>query len=95
VTNSVPTPEEYEESLDRAVTMREFEERKVALWRIKRVAEWPQILDPNDSGQFVVNLTPRECHFLGGKIEYWESCGVTGLKCVASNGNEMCIDEFK
>jgi hypothetical protein len=41
----------------------------------------------------VVELTPKECTYLGGTVKYWDGCG-TLMKCVAANGREMCIDEL-
>jgi len=74
----------------------ELENRKVALSETKQVDKWPDKLLPGGGGgQFVVELTVRECLFLGGKVEIWDDCGTTGLKCVGQNGNEMCIDEIK
>jgi hypothetical protein len=92
MTTESPTPAQHEED---TLTVREFEKRKAELWASKRVHEWPEILTPDGPGQVVVNLSVTECTYLGGRVEYWSSCGTTNMKCVAANGHEMCIDEIK
>lgn len=73
-----------------------FEENKTKLLEAKQVNRWaPKGSIKGQTGQFVVELTPQECTFLGGTVVYWAWCSDTYMKCVASNGREMCVDELK
>src|SRR5437763_16222164 len=74
---------------------KEFAARKERLIRSKNVAKWPPASKLGQPGQIVVDLSVTECTFLGGKVEYWSSCGATLMKGVGSNGNAMCIDTIK
>lgn len=74
---------------------KEFAEKKKNLLKIKQVDKWaPKGTIKGQTGQFVVELTPQECTFLGGTVVYWPHCADTYMKCVASNGREMCVDEL-
>lgn len=78
------------------MSKKEFDENKKKLLEAKQVNRWaPNGSIKGQTGQFVVELTPQECTFLGGSVVYWPWCSGTYMKCVASNGREMCVDELK
>ena len=73
-----------------SMSSKEFADRKERLLQLKNVDAWL----PKDT-VFVVNLSVSECTWLGGTVAHWPSCGGTSMKCVGSNGREMCIDTIK
>ncbi len=60
----------------------------------KQVDLWPGQVDVPRPGTVVVELTVKECVWLGGTVTFWASCGTTLMKCVGASGREMCIDEL-
>ena len=76
------------------LSKKEFAERKKQLLKTKQVNKWP-VKIKGQPGSIVVDLTVSECTWLGGKVEYWASCGGTSMKCVGANGREICITEIK
>ncbi len=72
---------------------KEMAAEKTRLFAEKKVSTWPT-RGVKSGGATAVALTASECNWLGGKIVYWPSCGTTNTKCVASHGQEMCIDEL-
>jgi hypothetical protein len=62
------------------------------LFKAKKVNDW---LPPGSKKEPpVVNLSPRECRWLGGTVSAHDSCSTTKLQCTGSNGNSACITEL-